>query len=219
MLFEFNFLGGVNGRRYMSNAISAHLVKELRQKTGAGIMECKKALEASGGSIEEAEKWLRQQGMAKARKKSERQTPEGVIASYIHAGDKIGVLVEVNCETDFVARTPAFKEFVKEIAIQIAAANPKFISKNDVPKAILDSEKNKIISTLKLENDENLDRIVQEKLEKFFIDNCLLEQPFVKDPSITINDLLCQRIAQIGENIVIRRFVRFQVGEELEELS
>ncbi|CAI9086409.1 translation elongation factor Ts [Methylacidiphilum fumariolicum] len=203
----------------MSNVISAHLVKELREKTGAGIMECKKALEASGGSIEEAEKWLRQQGMAKAKKKSERQTPEGVIASYIHAGDKIGVLVEVNCETDFVARTPAFKEFVKEIAIQIAAANPKFISKNDVPKAILDSEKNKIISTLKLENDENMDRIIQEKLEKFFIDNCLLEQPFVKDPSITINDLLYQRIAQIGENIVIRRFVRFQVGEELEDLS
>ncbi|KIE59062.1 elongation factor Ts [Methylacidiphilum kamchatkense Kam1] len=201
----------------MSNAISANLVKELREKTGAGIMDCKKALEASGGSLEEAEKWLRQQGMAKAKKKSERQTPEGVIASYIHAGDKIGVLVEVNCETDFVARTPAFKEFVKEIAIQIAAANPKFISKNDVPKAILDAEKNKIISTYKLENDENMDRIVQEKLEKFFIDNCLLEQPFVKDPSITINDLLCQRIAQIGENIVIRRFVRFQVGEELEE--
>ncbi|QSR88295.1 translation elongation factor Ts [Methylacidiphilum caldifontis] len=199
------------------NSISANLVKELREKTGAGIMDCKKALEAAGGNIDEAEKWLRQQGMVKAQKKSDRLTPEGVIASYIHAGDKIGVLVEVNCETDFVARTPTFKEFVKEIAIQIAAASPKYVAKEDIPKEIFESERQKIIETLKGQNKEDPDKIVQEKLEKFIVDNCLLEQPFVKDQSITIRDLICQRIAQIGENIVIRRFVRYQLGEEIEK--
>ncbi|WP_134439555.1 translation elongation factor Ts [Methylacidiphilum caldifontis] len=199
------------------NSISANLVKELREKTGAGIMDCKKALEAAGGNIDEAEKWLRQQGMVKAQKKSDRLTPEGVIASYIHAGDKIGVLVEVNCETDFVARTPTFKEFVKEIAIQIAAASPKYVAKEDIPKEIFESERQKIIETLKGQNKEDPNKIVQEKLEKFIVDNCLLEQPFVKDQSITIRDLICQRIAQIGENIVIRRFVRYQLGEEIEK--
>ncbi|TFE70731.1 elongation factor Ts [Methylacidiphilum caldifontis] len=180
-------------------------------------MDCKKALEAAGGNIDEAEKWLRQQGMVKAQKKSDRLTPEGVIASYIHAGDKIGVLVEVNCETDFVARTPTFKEFVKEIAIQIAAASPKYVAKEDIPKEIFESERQKIIETLKGQNKEDPNKIVQEKLEKFIVDNCLLEQPFVKDQSITIRDLICQRIAQIGENIVIRRFVRYQLGEEIEK--
>ncbi|ACD82423.1 translation elongation factor Ts [Candidatus Methylacidiphilum infernorum] len=200
----------------MANSLSVHLVKELREKTGAAIMDCKKALEVSKGDIDEAEKWLRQQGIAKAKKKSERLTPEGVIASYIHAGDKIGVLVEVNCETDFVARTPTFKELAKEVAIQIAAASPRFLSKEDIPKEVLDEERQKIIESLKGQNKEDLDKVVQEKLEKFIVDSCLLEQPFVKDQSITVRDLICQRIAQIGENIVVRRFVRFQLGEEIE---
>lgn len=197
--------------------ISAQLVKELRERTGAGFMDCKRALEECGGDIEEAILILRKKGLAKADKKAGRETADGLIGSYIHAGGKIGVLVEVNCETDFVARTQEFQDLVKEIAMQIAAMSPKYISPEDVPPEVLEREKEilreQVRSTGKPE--QVLEKIVEGKLKKFYEENCLLEQPYIRDPNMTVRDLIKQAIAKLGENIRVRRFVRFQLNEPL----
>lgn len=198
-------------------AISASLVKELREKTGAGILQCKKALEEKNGDIEEAIKLLRQQGLKAAEKKSSRTTSEGQVGHYIHFGGKIGVLVEVNCETDFVARTDEFQQLIKEIAMHIAALNPKYLSREDVPEEILKEEKEIYKSQMKDSGkpEHILDKIITGKLDKFYQSVCLLEQPFVKEESLTIQELLKRFIAKIGENTQIKRFVRFEVGEQL----
>jgi len=201
--------------------ISAAMVKELREKTGAGIMDCKKALQEKGGNVEEAVDYLREKGLAAAAKKSGRITSEGLVSSYIHAGGKIGVLVEVNCETDFVARTDEFQAFVKDICMQIAATNPQGVSREDIPAEVVEREK-QIYRTQALESgkpEKIVDRIVSGKLEKFYQENCLLEQPFVKDTDKTVEDLVKEMIAKTGENIGIRRFVRFVMGEGLEKRS
>lgn len=197
--------------------ISAQLVKELRERTGAGFMDCKKALEECNGDIEEAIVLLRKKGLAKAEKKAGRETADGLIGSYIHAGGKIGVLVEVNCETDFVARTADFQNLVKEIAMQIAATNPKYVSVEDVPPEVLEREKEILREQAKTSGkpDHVVEKMVEGKLKKFFEENCLLEQPYIRDQSMTVKELIAQAIAKLGENIRVRRFVRFQLNEPL----
>lgn len=196
-------------------AISASLVKELREKTGAGVMECRKALETSNGDMEEAVKLLRQQGLKTAAKKSSRTTGEGQIGSYIHFGGKIGVLVEVNCETDFVARTADFQQFVKDIAMHVAALSPKYLSREEVPAEILQEEfelyKKQARDSGKPDN--IIEKIAQGKLDKFYKSVCLLEQSFIKDESKAISDILTETVAKLGENIKITRFVRYEVGQ------
>ncbi len=198
--------------------ITAQMVKELRERTGAGFLDCKKALEEANGNMEEAILILRKKGLAKAEKKVGRQTADGLIGSYVHAGGKIGVLVEVNCETDFVARTDDFQALVKEIAMQIAAMNPKYISPEDVPPEVLEREKEilreQVIKTGK--SGPVVEKIVEGKLKKFFEENCLLDQPYIRDPNLTVKELIAQAIAKLGENIRVRRFVRFQLNEPLE---
>jgi len=199
-------------------AISAQQVKELRDKTGAGMMECKKALEESNGDHESAVKILRERGLAAASKRAGRVTREGVVGQYIHAGGKLGVLVEVNCETDFVARTPEFQEFVKDVAMQIAAANPLYLRREDVSPEVLDAEK-EIFRKRALDEgkpEHVVDKIVEGRLNKYYSEVCLYEQPFIKDSDISVGDLLKTKIATIKENITIRRFSRFEVGQELE---
>lgn len=197
-------------------AVSAKEVKELRDQTGAGMMDCKKALSETNGNIEEAIKLLRTKGLADAAKRSGRATTEGLIDSYIHAGGKIGVLVEVGCETDFVARNDDFKSFVHDIAMHIAAANPKYISRDDVPAEEKEAElciyKEQAKATGK--PDDILEKIAQGKLEKYFQQVCLLEQPFVKNDKINIEQLRGELIGKIGENIEIKRFVRFELGKK-----
>lgn len=195
--------------------ISASMVKDLREKTGAGMMDCKKALSESGGDFEKAVDVLRQKGLASAAKKAGRSASEGVIGSYIHM-DKIGVMVEINCETDFVARTDDFKELVKDVAMHIAAANPSYLSREDVPQDVLKREKEIFRSQVENKPANVIDKIVEGKLEKFYSDTCLLDQVFVKDPDgkMKIKDLVVQKIAKLGENIVISRFVRYQLGEK-----
>ncbi|GAB4233921.1 MAG: translation elongation factor Ts [Acidobacteriota bacterium] len=197
-------------------SISAQQVKELREKTGAGMMECKNALVEAKGDLEAAMKILRERGMAAAAKKAGRATREGIIGQYIHAGGKLGVLVEVNCETDFVARTPEFQELVKDIAMQIAASNPRYVRREDVPAEVLEEEKEILLKQTMAEGkpQEIAERIVQGRLNKFFAEVCLYEQPFIRDPEMTVEDLIKSKIATIKENITVRRFVRFQVGEE-----
>ncbi len=197
-------------------SITAEMVKQLREKTGAGMMDCKKALTEAGGDFDKAIEILRKKGMAQAEKKASRQTSEGVIGSYIHM-DKIGVLVEVNCETDFVARNEDFKAFVKDLAMHIAAASPKYLDRESVPQEVIEKEKEIYKDQVKDKPANVVDRIVEGKLEKFYEANCLMDQIFIKDPEQkkTIRDLLTEMIAKIGENIKIRRFVRFQVGEEV----
>ena len=192
------------------------LVKELRAKTGAGILNCQNALKENGNDVEKAIDHLRQKGLALAQKKASRETKEGVISSYIHAGSKIGVLVEVNCETDFVARNDEFKAFVKNIALQIAAANPSYVRREQVPAHQLDREKAIYLAQAKElgKPETTWDKIVHGKVEKFFQEQCLLEQTFIKDPNTTIHDLLTQTIARLGENITIPRFTRYQLGQE-----
>jgi len=192
------------------------LVKELRAKTGAGILNCQNALKENGNDVEKAIDHLRQKGLALAQKKASRETKEGVISAYIHAGSKIGVLVEVNCETDFVARNDEFKAFVKDIALQIAAANPSYVRREQVPAHQLDREKAIYLAQAKElgKPETTWDKIVHGKVEKFFQEQCLLEQTFIKDPNTTIHDLLTQTIARLGENITIPRFTRFQLGQE-----
>jgi elongation factor Ts len=192
------------------------LVKELRQKTGAGIMDCKQALVENADDIAKAIDWLRQKGLASAGKKVGRATNEGLIASYIHAGSKIGVLIEVNCETDFVARNGEFQGFVRDLTLQIAAARPLYVRREDLPKEVVEKELQIYRGQAKEmgKPEAAWEKIASGKLEKFYQDACLLEQPFIKDPNAKIADLVTQKIAKFGENISIRRFTRFQLGEE-----
>ncbi len=197
--------------------ITAAMVKELRQKTGAGVLACREALEANDGDIEKAIKFLREKGTAVAEKKSGRSTKDGVIASYIHAGNRIGVLLEVNCETDFVARTDEFKDLVMDIAMQIAAKRPIYVKREDVPQDVIEKEKS-ILRTQALNEgkpERIVDKIIEGRLEKFFGNVCLLEQEFIKDPEKTIGSLITEKIATIGENIIVRRFVRYELGEDI----
>ncbi|MCI4463138.1 MAG: translation elongation factor Ts [Caldisericum sp.] len=191
------------------------LIKELRARTGAGISDCKKALEEANGDIEKAIDILRERGIAKAVKKSGRVTNEGVIAAYIHPGSQLGVLVEVNCETDFVARTDEFKKLADEIALQIAASSPEYVSREDVPQDVIEKEKEIYRKQLEEEGKPAnvIDRIIEGKIETFFKEHCLLEQPYLRDESITIEQLIKEHIAKFGENITVRRFARFKVGE------
>jgi len=192
--------------------ISAQAVAELREKTGAGLLDCKKALTEANGNIEEAVTILRKKGAASAAKKAERATKEGVIESYIHVGGKVGVLIEVNCETDFVARNDDFRVFVKDLCLQIAAASPLYVSRDQVPEADVAKERDIAAAQLQGKPPAAVQKIVEGKLDKFYSTVCLVDQPFVKNPDKTIKDLLTQQISTIGENIQIRRFVRFQIG-------
>jgi len=197
--------------------INAQMVKELRKKTSAGMMDCKKALKATEGDLEKAIEYLRKKGMDAASSKFNRQALSGIVGSYIHLYGKIGVLVEINCETDFVANTDEFKAFVKDTAMQIAASNPKFISQKDVPDSIIEKEKE--IFSAQVEKSGKpvpiIKKIVEGKIKKYFQTNCLMEQEFIKDNNKTINQLLLELIAKLGENIVIKRFARYQLGEEI----
>ena len=195
--------------------IDSKVVKTLREKTSAGMMDCKQALQEAKGDIVEAEKILRKKGIAVAGKKAGRAANEGCIASYIHHGSKLGVLVEVDCETDFVARNDSFREFVKDVTQHIAAASPSYVRREDVPANVIESEKEIYRAQVKDKPPQAMDKIVAGKLEKFYSTVCLLEQPFVKNPEITIKDHVTAKVAQLGENIVIRRFTRWQVGEEI----
>lgn len=195
--------------------ITADSVKELRQRTGIGMMECKKALKESKGDIEKAIIILRKKGYARANDKMSRETAEGIVGSYIHLNDKIGVLVEVNCESDFVARNREFKELVKNIAMHIAAADPRYISSEKIPQDVLDEEKDIIREQFKDSNKppEIIEKIVHGKLSKFFQEVCLLNQPYIKDDKISIKELVASYIAKFGENIMIKKFARFQLGK------
>ncbi len=195
--------------------IPAHLVKQLREKTGAGFMECKRALEEAHGDMAQAELVLRKRGQALAQKKASRETTEGLVGAYIHQGGKLGVLVEVNCESDFVARTDDFRTLVHDISMQIAATDPRFIRKEDVsPEALAQEREIQRARALGEGKPENLiDKIVEGRLAKFYEEVCLLEQPFVKDNTITVGQLIAAKIAKLGENITVGRFVRFKVGE------
>lgn len=199
--------------------ITAEMVKKLREKTGAGMMDCKKALSETGGDEDKAVEILRERGLAAAAKKSGRLAAEGIVDSYIHGDGRIGVLVEINIETDFASKNAEFRSFVKEIAMQIAAFKPEYISREDVPENVIAKEKeilrNQALNEGKPE--KVIDKIVEGRLDKFFKDVCLLEQPWIRDPDKTIKDLLTEKIATIGENIIIRRFVRYEKGEGLEK--
>lgn len=196
--------------------ISTEMVRALREKTGVGMMDCKRALSESGGDTEKAIELLRKQGLAAAARRAGRTAAEGVVDSYIHLGGKIGVLVEINCETDFVARNIEFQSFVKDIAMQVAASNPQYISREDVPDGIVSHEKEILKSQTIAEGkpEKVADKIVDGRLEKFYSEVCLLDQPFIKDPNKSIQDLLAEFCTKIGENIVIRRFTRYQLGEK-----
>ncbi len=195
--------------------ITAQLVKELRERTGAGMMECKSALVEAKGDIAEAEVVLRKRGIASASKKSSRATKQGLIGSYIHHGGQLGVLVEVNCESDFVARTDDFKELVHDIAMHVAAADPRYIGKDDVDQAALEKERDiqRARALLEGKPEKMVDKIVEGRMAKFYEEVCLLEQPFVKEASLTVGQLVKTKIAKLGENITVSRFVRFKVGD------
>ena len=194
--------------------VTADMVKTLRHQSGAGIMDCKNALKETKGDIEEAITYLRKKGMAKADKKGDRNTGDGSIGSYIHAGGKIGVLVNLQCETDFVANTDDFKDLLKDIAMHIAAAKPRFISRDDVTQEVMDQER-EIFAHQARESgkpDNIIDKIVDGKISKFYEENCLLDQTFIKDGDITIQELIKQKIAKLGENITVGNFTRFEIG-------
>jgi elongation factor Ts len=198
--------------------ITAQMVKDLRDSTGAPFIDCKKALEEVSGDMDKALDILKIRGVAKASKKIGRETPEGTVMSYIHPGGKIGVMVEINCETDFVARNEEFQEFAREVAMQIAAANPKYISKEDIPQEELEKEK-AVMKAQVLESGKPADiaeKIVEGKIEKFYEEVCLLNQTYIRDTKLKIDDLLQALIAKIGENIKVRRFTRFQLGEPID---
>jgi elongation factor Ts len=201
--------------------ISPRAIKELRQRTGVGVMDCKKALLECAGNINEAIDFLRKKGLAKAAKRAGRQTAEGLITSYIHPGGKIGVLVDINCETDFVARTEDFRNLAKEIAMHIAAMNPIAISREEVPPEVIEKEKEILRAEAATSGkpEKVVDKIVEGRLEKFFAEQCLLEQAYIKDPDITVKDLIADTIAKLGENIIVRRFTRYQLGEILGEVD
>lgn len=200
-------------------AISAAQVKELREKTGAGMMDCKKVLTEADGDMEKAIELLREKGLSKAEKKADRVAAEGVVESYIHAGGRIGVLVEINCETDFVGKTDEFRSFAKDIAMQIAALNPRHVRREEISEEELGKERQVLRNQALQEGkpEHIVDKMVEGRLDKFFEQVCLLEQPFIKDSDKTVDELVKEKIAKIGENISIRRFVRYELGEGLEK--
>jgi elongation factor Ts len=200
----------------MIMAISIELIKQLREETGAGVLDCRKALETYNGDFAKAIEYLREKGLAKAAKRADREVFEGMLELYSHGNGRVGVMVEVNCETDFVARSAAFRKFAHEVALQIAAGAPKWIRVEDIPAEVIEQEKEKARNLAKAEGkpDNIIERIVDGKMEKFYNDNCLLRQTYVRDEEITLENLRSQNIAAIGENIVIRRFDRWEVGEE-----
>ncbi|WP_438491974.1 translation elongation factor Ts [Paenibacillus sp. IHBB 3054] len=200
-------------------AVDAKAVKELRERTGAGMLDCKKALEEANNDITKAAELLREKGLSAAANKAGRIATEGTVESYIHAGGRIGVLVEINCETDFVGKTDSFKEFARDIAMQIAAANPLYVRREEVPAEAVEKEK-EILKAQALNEgkpEKIVEKMVEGRISKFYEEYCLLEQPFVKDPDKTISQLLNEKVSTIGENISIRRFVRFELGEGLEK--
>lgn len=208
----------IGGIKEKNMNIAPDLVKTLREKTNAGMMDCKDALRQCSGDIEKAVEHLRKKGISIAAKKAGRETKEGIIASYIHTGAKIGVLIEVNCETDFVARNQSFKDFVKDLTLQIASANPLFISRDQIPPEILEKEKEIYKEQIKGKPDNVAEKIIAGKIEKWYSEVCLLDQIFVKPPNdVTIKDLLTRKIAEIGENISIKRFTRYHLGEQTME--
>src|SRR5580658_3478274 len=196
----------------MSIPITAQMVSELREKTGAGLLDCKKALTEANGNMEEAITILRKKGAASAAKKADRTTKEGLIESYIHVGGKVGVLLEVNCETDFVARNEEFRAFCKDVCLQIAAANPLHVTREEVPGAELAKEREIAVAQVQGKPPAAVQKIVEGKLEKFYSTVCLLDQPFVKLPEKTVKEILTEKIAKMGENIQVRRFTRYQLG-------
>lgn len=201
--------------------ITAGMVKELRERTGAGMMDCKKALGETNGDMEKAIDFLREKGLAAAAKKANRIASEGLVECYIHGGGRIGVLVEVNCETDFVAKTEDFKALVKDIAMQIAAANPSYVRREEVAEEVLNHER-EILRAQALNEGKPaniVEKMIEGRLKKFYQENCLLEQTFIKDPDKTITQLITERVSKIGENISVRRFTRYQLGEGLEKKS
>ncbi len=196
--------------------VNANVVKELREKTGAGVMDCKKALAESAGDLEKAITWLRQKGIAAMAKRAGRVASEGCIGSYIHAGGKLGVLIEVNCETDFVAKTPEFQALVKELAMQVAAANPRCVAREQLPAEIIAQEREIYAAQSADKPAAVINKIVEGKLEKFYRDVCLMEQGYIRDPARTVNEIVTEYAAKVGEKIEVRRFVRFQLGEGLD---
>jgi len=195
--------------------VSAGDVKKLREMTGAGIMDCKRALEAAGGDVAKATEELRKMGKAAAKKKENREVRDGLVDAYIHPGNKIGVLIEVNCETDFVARTDEYRQLVRDLAMQVAAANPLALSREDLSPELIEKEKQIYREQARQQNkpEKIIEQIVNGRLNKFYQEVCLLEQPFIKDPDITVKDLITEKIAKLGENIQVRRFVRYALGE------
>ncbi|EPR10235.1 translation elongation factor Ts [Ruminiclostridium papyrosolvens] len=199
--------------------ITAEMVKQLRERTGAGMMDCKRALNDANGDTEKAIELLREKGLSAAAKKAGRIAAEGLVEAYIHGDGRIGVLVEVNIETDFAARGDEFKQFVKDVAMQIAASKPEYVKKEDVPASVIESEKEILRAQARNEGkpEKIIDKMVEGRIEKFYAENCLLEQSFIKDPDMTVGQLLTEKIAHIGENISIRRFARFERGEGIEK--
>jgi elongation factor Ts len=195
--------------------ISAALVKELREKTNAGMMDCKKALTEAGGDLAQAEDILRKKGIASAGKKADRAAKDGIVASYIHMQGKVGVLVEINCETDFVAKNEIFRDFVKDVTLHIAASHPLHVNREEVPADVITRERDIAAAQVQGKPANIVDKIVDGKIDKFYSTICLMEQAFIKNPEITIKDLVASKIAELGENIVIRRFTRYTLGESL----
>lgn len=203
----------------MAQTITPQMIKELRERTQAGMMDCKRALEETGGDMDKAVAYLREKGIAAAAKKAGRVAAEGVVESYIHPGGRIGVLIEVNCETDFVAMNEAFKQLARDLAMQVAAARPLYVSREDVPESVLEEER-RILRAAALNEgkpEHIVDKIVTGRIEKYLEEVCLVEQPFIKDPDKKVGDLIQEQIATLGENITVRRFARFERGEDLGE--
>jgi len=195
--------------------ISKEMVKALREHTGAGVLDCKRALEETGGDLEEATRLLRQRGLAIAAKKAGRLAEEGLVEAYIHAGGRLGALVEINCETDFVARTEEFQRLAHDLAMQVVASNPQYLRPEDIPPEVIEEKKRLFLSELEGQNkpEHLLERIVEGKLERYYDQVCLLRQPFIKDEGLTVEEVITEGIAKLGENIVVRRFVRYELGE------
>ena len=195
--------------------ITTSMIKDLREATAAGVLDCKKALEASGGDLEKARVYLREKGLAAVAKKADRAAEEGLIEAYIHTGGRVGALIELNCETDFVARTEAFEELAHDLALQVVATRPLYLAPEDIPPDVLEEEKNVYrVQAKEMDKPERIiERIVEGKLQKYYQEVCLMKQPFIKDDDLTVQDVLTEIIAKLGENIVVRRFVRFELGD------
>jgi len=195
--------------------ISKEMVRALRERTGAGVLDCKRALEETGGDLEEAAGLLRQRGLASAAKKAGRVAQEGLVEAYIHAGGRLGALVEINCETDFVARTEEFQRLAHDLAMQVVASNPRYFRPEDIPPEVIEETKRLFLSELEGQNkpEHLLERVVEGKLERYYDQVCLLRQPFIKDEELTVEEVITESIAKLGENIVVRRFVRYELGE------